>query len=206
MNMSSVKCKYKNQYNITKKHITKIFQCDNDALESGLCKFHDITYLTETTQDDLDSCLIEKLKDSIKTKKELVCVGYHIANMSVIEKFSESVYFDKVVFHGEVHLDNSEFEKDIQFSKCVFEKDVSFTGSVFLDEVDFSGSTFHGSQVAFQLLQFSNKVNFSKSEFPNVFFTTTKFRYVDFSNSIFNGSADFWRSEFNDGADFNNSI
>lgn len=203
--MIITKCQYQVNYTVVKNHVFETHPCENDVLTSGLCKFHDPTYLNDATRKDIEDSFMNILDSAIKHDKKILCVGYHLSDIDITGIFTKEVHFDHSTFHGKVNFDNSTFEKDVQFSNCVFEKESSFSGVTFNDEVNFFNSQFYGDRVTVESAFFNKKASFIKTTFPEALFTFTKFHEVNFSNSEFNGNTDFWHVDFYDKVEFGNS-
>jgi hypothetical protein len=170
-----MQCRYKTQYDdwfydaYSHTPSQKSFQCDQDAISSGYCIFHDpqFSYQPEN-QDEVRNKLTKRIKESIQNDKELECIGYNIPDFTINFFFRKKVYFNKTKFFGRLEV-NAIFGDITSFQQCSFKGIVRFTGS-----------------------QFYNYATFSNSEFKQgVFFNRTIFYDVTFDNVQFEVHIEF---------------
>jgi len=159
------RCCFNTKYFDYSKQEPANFACDEIALASGLCIFHDKNYSN-------DKELVQKISDKIisaLTKREaLFFIGYNIPDMKIKETFKNIVYFTKANF------------TNIDFTKSKFHK-VDFSGAKF-QNANFSKTTFE--EADFLAVEFNGKANFSKTVFKEkVNFSESVFKKANFSSS-----------------------
>lgn len=204
-NMSFNQCTYKNQYSI-ENGINKIFECDKNALESGYCKFHDASYLTEDTKQEILSEFLDIIIKNQNPDDELTFIGYNLPEINFkTTTFSNMIFFNNATFHGTVTFESCKFENKVGFTKCKFKDNVSFFGSTFDKYVDFYDSKFYGNQVFFESARFDD-VNFSNTNFQRSYFIRTHFKNANFVGTEFFDATDFSYSYFVGIANFKKSV
>lgn len=199
-------CNYEKNISGLNGRRTRKFECHEDALALGKCKFHDDAYLNPSTEQDIRDSLQSKIQDASRNNKVLDCVGYIIPNLEVDSKnFSKSVSFANAIFRGDFIIDNSEFNSFVDFSNCIFEGEASFSNVLFSDNVDYISSNFNASSY-FENTTFNEKVDFSSAEFANASFFLAEFHYADFTNVNFKEFVTFGSTEFHKEAYFPNAV
>ena len=197
-------CQYETEYfeNSNVKH----FKCERDALDNkGACLFHDRSFLQDKNhpenvqKSDLFTCFIrDKISDPASDRIE--CIGYHLPNITIHEKFTKTVLFIECKFQ-ETDFSKSLFLAKAYFSKSLFLAKVNFSGSDFIDYAVFFGSRF-SMDADFSEVTFNNKLTFYESEFHKALFNRTKFSEVILKRSIFIDYAVFFGFRFSMDADF----
>jgi len=182
------------------------FECEEQALDSGYCKFHDPDYLEPNTENEIRDLIQKKIESAIESNSDaLDCVGYILPTLNLEnKKFTISVFFTYAKFKGDVIIDHSEFLQFVDFSNCKFEKEASFSNVIFKDNVNFNSSDFLGKS-NFDSVKFVKRVDFVFGEFGNISFLSAEFNESDFSGRTFNHYATFSFSEFNAKTDFSNA-
>ncbi len=204
---SQNKCTFVRNYDNSKTSRNEIFSCKLKAVNCGLCMFHDESYLNDSTKTaQVKKSFLTLLQNSIKQKKPLVCVGYHLPEIKITCEFKIPIHMIETTFHGMLNFDNCEFSDNVQFSRCVFLKEASFTGSTFKKEADFSHAVFNGSHTTFIQTKFEKPSTFTESHFRTASFNFAKFEEVNFISSIFDEPIEFWYTDFNKRSKFNNCV
>jgi len=157
------RCCFNTKYFDYSKKETANFACDEIALASGLCIFHDKNY---SNDKELDQKISDKIKSVLAKNETLFCIGYNIPDLKIKETFKNFVYFTKASF------------TNTDFSSSKFQS-VDFSGAKF-QNANFSKATFE--EADFLAVEFSGKANFSNTVFK---------KKVNFSESVFNKRANF---------------
>jgi hypothetical protein len=133
---------------------------DKDILPSGFCIFHDENYLKEdkNNREEHEKTVRDKLMDkvhnnSVNEKEALLCIGYHVPDITIKANFSKPVYFTKCEFQGITDFSDSRFFGNAYFSSAKFSERVNF------DKAIFSGIAIFNSAI------FSEEADFSRAEF-----------------------------------------
>lgn len=185
---------------------TRKITCDENALKSKKCKFHDKEYLNKNPHTDISDEIYKKIEEACKNNTVLECVGYNIPEINLEgKKFQNAVFFSHANFVGNVIFDHSEFESFVDFSNCSFENEVNFSNVFFDNKVDFSTSQFN-NHTYFEASKFRKKADFSSSEFNETSFLATEFDEVDFSNVEFYKGVSFGTAEFKEKTFFTDTI
>lgn len=197
------RCCFNTKYFNYSKQESANFACDEIALASGLCIFHDKNY---SNDKELGQKISEKIKSTLAKKEALFFIGYNIPDLKIKETFKNVVYFTKANFTN-TDFTNSKFHK-VDFSGSKF-LNANFSRSSF-EEADFLAVEF-GGHSNFSNTVFKNKVNFSESVFNDVNFNGStmkraqflgsKFQTADFSFTKIEDS-DFYGVEFQDATNF----
>ena len=132
LRLKMLKCKYKNKYFDYEKKATLEYTCNEEALSSGFCMYHDETF--EKPEEKIKGIEV-LIKKALSKKKPLFCIGYYIPNIKIKKTFSESVYFTKAKFQN-CNFSGSKFNK-VDFSGAKFQN-IDFSESEF-SEADFFG-------------------------------------------------------------------
>jgi len=201
-------CKYTTKYFDYKKKEPAIFRCDEEALNAGLCVYHDSKF---ENNEELITRLVDKTK-KLSKNEELFCIGYKIPKITLSGSISEPVYFTRA------NISNADFSgakfENVDFSGAKL-KNVNFSGANFVN-ADFLAVNFNGI-TNFSNTCFKNKVNFSESIFNEANFNDssmnraqflgTKFQIADFGlakmvdsdffGAIFEQSVSFIGAELN---------
>ena len=180
--------------------------CDEESHSSSdYCIFHDKHYLEHDYKNRKNTVikrLHSKIEEDIKEKKEILCIGYHIPEIEINEKFFVSVYFNWTNFVGKTSFKNSEFHKSVDFSYTKFIGDhVLFMGAKFFGKiVMFEFTEFNSTNLNFSWIEFSvkKKISFIGANFKGVDFSATKFSSPDiyFSRAEFHGYTHFNQTKF----------
>jgi uncharacterized protein YjbI with pentapeptide repeats len=128
-------CKFKGSYFGSKVEDEIDFQCDEDALNSGLCIFHDNTYLKDPKQNskrkqEVSARLVDKINESISKNMPLICVGYHLPDIKINRSFPKNVFFTQCQIE-EADFSNTTFCDGADFSNVEFLGDANFVASEF---------------------------------------------------------------------------
>lgn len=174
-------CKYTTKYFDYNKKEPAIFKCNEEALQSGLCKFHDEKFEND---DELVKQLTQKINERDK-KAGLFCIGYKIPNITLNGSVSGPVYFTRSSI-GNANFSGAKFE-NADFSGAKFEN-ANFAGAQF-ENADFLAVKFNG-KTNFSNTVFKNKVNFSESFFDDANFNGSSMNKAQFIGTKFQ-TADF---------------
>lgn len=211
-----MQCKYKACYLNLESNKRKKFMCRNPAISSCLCKFHEPEYLTRETEKEIVMLFMHKMKNAMKQKRPLMCIGYRLPQIIVKnKKFAKSVYFAKAIFEDVIRFEGTTFKSAVQFSESQFKRGLRFSRTIFEDQVDFSDAKINGSSLIFDST-FEEKVKFEGAEISNITFDSTfkkiatfvrtkvkktsfslsTFNEVDFTDAISLLELDFYRTKF----------
>jgi hypothetical protein len=214
-----VKCLFRTKYYELNDDNWIDYYCDNlnDILASGLCIFHDRSYLQdkinrEKHEKDVKNKLMSKVRKSQQNKEVLRCIGYYIPDITIKGKFTERVYFSKCEFQGEANFsrgyistsaeDLDEFRHINADDKVARENFMNAwleanLEAKFAAEANFYEAKFQG-EANFSQAKFQGKAIFDKSKFSaEANFTSAEFRQPAlFWNSTFCAEADFWQAKF----------
>ncbi len=182
------------------------FRCEEEALETNLCIFHDENYLQDKNnriqhEKAINEKLMQRVIHSVNYNQPLLCIGYYLPAIQIKGKFAKPVYFSKskvqsAVFSGVTFLAGASFSRamfssDTYFAECTFSATVSFSGATFSGQSHFSGATFSGNTI------------FSECTFSEVSFSRAKFLAgAYFHKTTFCGEANFHGATFLDDAHF----
>lgn len=120
------------------RHEDILYNCDIEGddkvvLASGLCMFHDESYLQDkdkckeqSIRDGLDA----KIRQSIDGKEPLFCMGYHLPDIIIKENFTKPVSFIKCIFQGKADFHSAKFSEKANFGSAAFSGEADFS-SVF---------------------------------------------------------------------------
>lgn len=87
-------CKYQHAFFDYASAANEIFNCDEPALESGHCIFHDRVFATDIQNSSiLKDRLQSKIRQNISGKNKLLCIGYHIPEIDVHVTFPNDAKF-----------------------------------------------------------------------------------------------------------------
>jgi len=191
------KCKYENLYFDYDSDEFKTYKCEEDVVKDGLCIFHHKKYWEEN-KDEVRKKFMEKVKNAIKNKEPLLCIGYNLSKVDLSKiKFEIPVYFLNTVFHEEVYFSFVEFNREVDFRGATFLSDADFFKATFLSKADFSEAKFSSnadfirtkflSEAIFSGVTFLSKADFSEAKFLSEAY---------FSEAKFSSNADFIRTKF----------
>jgi hypothetical protein len=133
-------CQFTSEYFDSEKKQNVEFKCNEQALDLGLyCRFHDRNYLQNSLsevykQHDknvMDELMI-KVNDSIANNKALLCIGYHLPDITIKENFTQPVYFIQCNFQGRADFSSAKFSGEADFS-CKFNRETHFNYVLFED-------------------------------------------------------------------------
>ncbi len=190
-------CRFKRKYHNYSKKKDDTVVCHDPAIKSGYCKLHDSDYLNEQTKLDVEQLFMAKVNDAIKTKSDLLCIGYNLPTINVsASRFTENVYFNETTFNGVTQFERNEFLKDAIFERCEFIDNVSFTYSKFHNTTNFNESFFK-REVLFLSVKFLGKIEFVFSKFDKGSFSLSNFHEAEFIQCHFIQDTDFKLSKFN---------
>jgi uncharacterized protein YjbI with pentapeptide repeats len=191
-----------------------IYECPNESrMENGFCLFHDVHMTGDETKMQL---FYEMVDDSIKMNKPLVCVGFNLATLNLVEKeFKNSIYFILCTFYGDtifmtlfrdIFFINDKFKRAINFASkftgksefrgLVFEERVLFLNDCVLEGSAYFYNILFRSNASLRFAKFKNKVDFIAMTFENL---------ADFANVYFYGETTFYHAKFNEHAEFSYS-
>ena len=188
------------------------FTCEESALDSGFCIYHDEQYYKEKPEN-LCNAILDKIKTHNSYLKPIYLIGYHIPEIIIKQEFLTPTYFTQSQFHGATNFSESIFYKKTNFDKTSFE-DAKFIHTEFRDSVQFvksffSSVEFAGTTFGYSVFSGSKFIKslFLKCKIGHTFFAGATFKdgqfpannfgYVSFYNTIFeNGS--FINSRFED--------
>jgi hypothetical protein len=103
-----------------------------DILDSGFCIFHDNNYLQhylfsfrEERKRNIIKKLMMRVKESKENKKPLLCIGYHLPDVTIKETLTLPVYFTKCEFEGVADFSESSFEAQADFTSAEFSREAT---------------------------------------------------------------------------------
>jgi hypothetical protein len=94
---------------------------DEDILPSGLCIFHDESYLKEDKdnrkepEQKVRDSLMVKVRDSVDQKEALFCIGYQLPDNTIKQNFTKPVYFRNCKFEGRADFSRVNFQAQADF-------------------------------------------------------------------------------------------
>ena len=195
------KCSEQGQYYDSVQRTEKPFRCNEDALESGHCMFHEEGYLNETTSVEIRQRFMEKIEESIELSQPFVCVGYILPEINLGNKiFDIPVYFNSTIFTNFTGFSKVQFNSDVVFEKVTFQNIVSFVGTEFCTFVKFSECIFE--RESHFLSGIYNKSIFEFNKFQDCLFSLSIFNKIDFIGNVFEGISEFPFCKFNGDAMF----
>jgi uncharacterized protein YjbI with pentapeptide repeats len=164
---------------------TNHFECNEEADENRFCIFHDEGYLKNSEnlaahEQNILSRFKQKIRRCVSKDEPLLCVGYHLPQIEVKERFTQPVVFDdaKIGF--------------ADFSECKFLSSVNFGGTEFLYDAIFTETEFHGNAY-FGSCKFQQSCNFDSA----VFHRDTIFSFAEFTGQEYDLTAGYFsQSEF----------
>ena len=171
------RCCFNTKYFDYSKQEPANFACDEIALASGLCIFHDKNY---SNDKELGQKISEKIKSTLAKKEALFFIGYNIPDLKIKETFKNVVYFTKANFTN-TDFRNSKFKK-VDFSGAKFQN-ANFSKAIF-EEADFLAAEFSG-KANFSNTVFKKKVNFSESVFKRANFSGSSMKRAQFLGTKF---------------------
>ena len=188
--LSLTKCSFKRYYLSQKTGKKEPFECPEEIKNNSVCIFHDKDLIpelekvgSEKLKNEFNSRLANKIEESIKNNKELLCIGFNLPEISIKQKkFSKSVYFNEVNVYGESIIEENVFQ-EICFKNIKFYNGVKIIGNKFEGRIfDFTNFYFNGKYIHFFKNEFhGNQTDFTKAEFRAE-------EEIDFSNNIFSSS------------------
>jgi len=197
------KCRFNSKYYDYSALAPKNYECEEGALSSGFCIFHDRNYKNNKKRSEK---IYKKIRTALEKDESLFFIGCHFPDIKIKENFANAVYFTKATF-TDTDFSNSKFHK-VDFSGAKFQN-ANFS-KVFFEESDFLGVEFNG-ETDFSNTIFKDKVNFSESVFKKANFNCStmkraqflgsKFQTADFSFTKIEDS-DFYWVEFRGDANF----
>ena len=226
--MAKQKCTYKAEYFDFEEGKLVIFECENEAVQDGLCIFHHPTYWKKH-KNKVRKEFYRIVNNAIRNRRTLKCIGFNIPEIDLSDKeFKSTLYFAGAIFRGKVNFRRTTFKgivnfykatfkgeanfqeavfKEVNFWETIFKKRVNFEGSIFNGQTDFVGVVFK-DEVNFKNVIFKGETNFWGAVFETgVLFWNIQFeKSASFYNTIFMGIADFWKIIFKMEADFNKAI
>jgi uncharacterized protein YjbI with pentapeptide repeats len=198
-------CQFVTKYFDTKKEIDIFFYCDEEALENGLCIFHDKNYLginkSQEHQKTVRERFLHKIKKSSVDQTPLYCIGYSLPDLEIHENFMGPVNFSFSKFR-KIDFSGSKFNAEADFSSCIFSEEADFLSCVFNKEANFSLVGFL-TEADFSSCTFSQDARFFgiKSS-GRIYFLGAKFSKAEFHSSSFSALADFTSAEFTQEVNF----
>lgn len=215
-------CTFKKYYLNEETGRKELFECPEQIKYNNVCIFHDTSLIPKLKNIGFDDLKFEinlrlanKIEESIKHNKELLCIGFNLPEISIKQKkFSKSVYFNEVNVYGESIIEENIFQ-DVFFKNMKVYNVVKIIGNKFKGRVfDFTNFYFNGRNLHFFKNEFhGNQTDFTKAEFKaeeeidfsnnNFFSSLTQFAHCKFFSS--NASIYFSSSQFSGQVYFNNS-
>jgi hypothetical protein len=209
-----VKCQFTDKYyDYESKAWVYNYNCpDEEILDSGLCIFHDENYLKEGKDNRKEheqkviAKLMEKVRNSINQKEKLLCIGYHLPDITIKEaNFTKPVYFSECKFQGKADFIGASFQAQADFGFAEFSGLAIFGSATFSSGANFSSAIFSG-QAEFFNAKFSGLAYFSSATFSGQiasFNNATFFEQASFSNANFKEITYFSGAIFLKVTDFN---
>ena len=190
-------CKFRTDYYDSESRVFKRFHCEEKALPTGHCIFHDKNYHLEHP-NTVVRLLLKKITLSISNNSVLYCIGYHIPYLRINFRFPKPVYFNRAQFYGFVQFFDTEFNDKTSFFSANFRGIVEFSAVTFHDSVDFSSTKF--KDVKFYEVNFNGDASFWSTYFVrHASFNFCRFKKeVTFSDQSFSSSVDFSNTDFYD--------
>lgn len=102
-------CDYRHKYQDYVKESPEIFSCDETALESGKCKFHDEEYV-HNHKTEITELIKQKIEESIEHEIPILCIGYKIPDIEFKNKEISTI----------VDFSNTKFLNNVIFDNCIF--------------------------------------------------------------------------------------
>ena len=94
------KCKYEKRFLNRSSKREEVFQCPDEALDTGFCKLHDSSYF-EGNAKDVAKIFLEKVEKAVTEKTTLFAIGYNLPSLNISSKrFLSPVYFNDTKFYG----------------------------------------------------------------------------------------------------------
>jgi len=119
-------CQYKTDYFDPQNQNVKRFKCDRYAIDNKeVCLFPDKTFLQDKKYPDniqkaadvFTSFIRDKISD--RNYDRIECIGYHIPDIAIHEKFTKPVFFIQCEFQ-ETDFSESLFSAKTCFSESLF--------------------------------------------------------------------------------------
>ena len=145
------------------------YVCDEVTdLESGLCIFHDESYLKDTekkeaNEQNVQRKLTEKIENGISANKPLMFIKYHLPDFT-FKRFIVPVNFSKTVFLGPVNFIDAQFTKEANFREARFTERADFARAEFTETSDFARAIFI-KEAHFYGANFAERANFYGANF-----------------------------------------
>jgi uncharacterized protein YjbI with pentapeptide repeats len=211
-------CRFTCKYFVSERSDHADFECEEPALDSGFCLFHDEDYLRNSTNsaeryDKVKERLNEIINESITNAKPLICIGYYLPDIELKKHFTQdliisnskirSADFRHSKFEGKVQFSNSEFLGAALFSSTKFFKRADFREARFFGAADYREAEFLGEVDLFKALfdaeaDFSNTMFYKSSQFTEMKFS----KPAKFTNATFSDEVSFSETKFAEGATF----
>ncbi len=201
--MAKQKCTYRAEYFDHEKGEWVIFECENEAVQDGLCIFHHPTYCKEH-ENEVREKFYDKVKASIKKGKPLKCIGYNLPEINLFNvEFNVPIYFEETIFSGKVNFRKSVFLREVSFMGATFSREVNLVETIFSGETCFTGATFLG-KAYFVRATFLRGADFGETRFSEgaYFIGATFLEEADFFEAKFSKEAYFWGATFSGKAYF----
>jgi hypothetical protein len=204
-----IHCYFKaNYYDIQKSQLVS-FQCQENALKSGFCSFHD-EYYTYGREIELGIALNERINKMVDDGQEVFLIGYKIPFISLTGKkiknqiylhdstiriadFRDSVFTDKAIGYfvntsfEEASFENVIFHNQALFNHSQFSRVRERRSFFFRWNSDYNLKNKYSGYANFRNVKFHGQVNFDSTEFSGIAF---------FDNAEFFNTAIFTRSKF----------
>jgi len=161
-----VNCLFNTEYFDYEKNKASKYECEDNAIQNGFCKFHQKNYLGK----DLYSSFKDKAEKASKNNEPFFCIGFNIPEIKLNCNFSKPVYFKKAIIK-ELDCHQTKF-KEVDFSESFILGTANFESTNFFS-VDFIKAKFFGPS-NFKKVKVSRGANFFGTEFHE---------FVDFSES-----------------------
>lgn len=201
-------------------------RCGNPAHEGGMCKFHLVGYLTESTAGEMCEMFWEE-HDNTDAADLMDCSGYILPSLAQEDgprtvkrrlRLDRAVLglagadFSGITFEQSISFKAASFKADVNFQACTFEQDADFSGAVFLGAARFDGSKFDKSarfsgatlgEATFDWSRLASaKFDLSTFKKPATFHECEFIGAADFGHAVFESKSYFTNSEFDTGVDF----
>lgn len=198
------KCKYEKRFLNRSTKREEVFQCPDEALDTGFCKLHDSSYF-EGNAKDVAKIFLEKVEKAVTDKTTLFAIGYNLPSLNISSKrFLSPVYFNDTKFYGSIQFESNKFVSDANFENVEFINDVSFVGSEFNELAIFTECKFK-KEALFLSVEFKKYTTFRQVEFEDVSFSLSEFHEVDFLLTKFQKKSEFKYVKFYANVLFQNS-
>jgi uncharacterized protein YjbI with pentapeptide repeats len=196
------KCQFTTIYHDFVNEEDSHFKCEEEALHTDFCVFHDKNYFLDKTclGEHNKQRAIQRLKDKINYiichNEALFCINYHLPSIEIREKFTNAVYFLGCKFLGVADFFNTNFQERADFTFSTFQGTADFRRTTFYGRADFNSTSFK-EKASFNRSNFYNEAYLTSANFHNgADFNNVRFHGEVLFNSISFKSADFMKASF----------